>query len=102
MNWTPYMFLLTCVAALVICILLSRLNDRSIPDQMPELVTREKHRLPYLTCLAGIHEWVARVDLGAKPDPVKVNSNIAPTYFLDFAAPVCKHCPRQLPPRTWS
>ena len=99
MSDYPYMFLLACASALVICILISKLYDRSIPDQMPELVTREKHRLPYLTCLAGIHEWVPRVELGGEPDPKLANSSSSIAYFMEFAAPVCKHCPRQLPPR---
>jgi hypothetical protein len=71
----------------------------AIPDQFPELVMREEPTtMQWIACLLGQHEWVARVDMGAKPDPIRVKLNPI-NYFFEFAAPVCKHCPKQLPPR---
>jgi len=76
------------------------LKSAAIPDEMAEIVTREPAtRKQKIACSMGQHEWVARVDLGALPDASKVNSVEAVHYFFDFAAPVCKHCPMQLPPQ---
>jgi len=72
----------------------------AIPDQMPDIVTRSKPTFKQRwLCRMGRHEWVARVELDGKPNPKIVNSHKVVTYFLEFAAPVCKHCPMQLPPR---
>lgn len=76
------------------------LIGRVMPDEMAELA----ERLPSTSrqkfaCWMGQHDWVGRVDLGVKPDPAQVNSPNAINYFFFFAAPVCKHCPTQLPPR---
>jgi len=75
--------------------------DRAIPDKMPGLVTRaEPTRKQKWSCRMGWHEWVCRTDLGGKPDPVIVNDRARSIrYFFEFAAPVCKYCPKQLPPR---
>ncbi len=72
---------------------------RSIADTMPEIITREDVGWwRRLRCALGDHEWCGRVDLGGKPDRAKVNGPDLIKYFYEFAAPVCKHCPRQLPP----
>ena len=72
----------------------------SIPDTMPDMVTREPVGIwRRIKCALEMHDWVSRVDLGGKPDPELVNGDDPVGYFLAFAAPVCKHCPRQLPPR---
>lgn len=70
----------------------------SIPDTMPSVVTREPVGLwRRIACAFGMHDWTSRIDLGAKPDPERVKADTV-NYFWAFAAPVCKHCPRQLPP----
>ncbi len=70
----------------------------TIPDQMPELVTREEPTtMQWISCLLGMHHWVARMDLGAEPDKLRLKADPI-GYFFEFAAPVCKHCPKQLTP----
>jgi len=46
----------------------------------------------------GQHEWVSRVDLGGEPDRARANADPI-GYFAQWAAPVCRHCPKQLTPR---
>ena len=71
----------------------------SIPDTMPEIVTRQPPTASQrIWCWFGFHDWVGRTDLGGEPDRAKVNGPDLIKYFYEFAAPVCKHCPRQLPP----
>jgi len=76
------------------------LLSNAIPDTMPGMVTRpEPAWKQRWACKMGFHEWVGRGDLGGKPDSKIVNSPRAVDYFFEFAAPVCKYCPSQLPPR---
>jgi len=72
-----------------------------ISDQMPEMVTRQSPTfIQRLMCLCGMHEWTSRVDLGGKPDSNMIKANPV-GYFFEWAAPVCRHCPKQLLPRNF-
>lgn len=48
-------------------------------------------------CWLNMHEWTCRSELGIKPDPELIKLD-AVGYFLLYAAPICKHCPKELPP----
>ena len=75
--------------------------SRTIPDRRPETVTRKTPtRRQRLACLFGAHDWTARVDLGADAKDFLGDGAHPLTAFFEFAAPVCRHCPIQLPPRT--
>jgi len=76
------------------------LVGRAMPDEMAELAYRDPPTpRQKFSCWMGNHEWVSRIDLGIQPDKEQVNSSHVVNYFFFFAAPVCKHCPTQLPPR---
>lgn len=70
----------------------------AIPDQFPDMVTRQPPSLMQrFNCFTGLHDWTSRIEMGAKPDPDRIKAD--PTgYFFMFAAPICRHCPKQLPP----
>jgi len=66
---------------------------------MPDIVKREAPTtMQWIACLLGQHEWVSRVDLGGEPDRARANADPI-GYFAQWAAPVCRHCPKQLTPR---
>jgi len=76
------------------------LVGNAMPDEMADLAKREPPTpRQKFACWMGHHDWVSRVDLGVDVDKEQVNSKNAVNYFFFFSAPVCKHCPTQLPPR---
>ena len=62
-------------------------------------VTRETTLVQRFWCFLGMHVWTSRTEMGLKPDKERVNKESI-AYFFEFATPICKHCPTQLPP--WS
>ncbi len=72
----------------------------AIPDRYPDRVTRSPAtRRQRLACLFGMHDWTARVELGGDAKEF-IEGQHPVTAFFEFAAPVCRHCPTQLPPRS--
>jgi len=67
----------------------------------PDLVKYPKPRVPTwktrIACFFGLHDWTSRIDLGAEVDKERANRDTI-LYFYEFSTPVCRHCPRQLPP----
>jgi len=73
---------------------------RAMPDEMADLAERVPPTpRQKFACWMGHHDWCSRVDLGVDVDKEQVNSKNAVNYFFFFSAPVCRHCPTQLPPR---
>ncbi len=71
----------------------------AIPDRYPDRVTRAPASTRQrLACLFGFHDWTARVELGGDAADFIAGQNPVSAFF-EFAAPVCRHCPTQLPPR---
>ncbi len=71
-----------------------------IPDRHPERVTRAEPTLGQrVSCFFGMHDWTSRVELGGDAKAF-IDGSHPVTAFLEFAAPVCRHCPSQLPPRS--
>jgi len=72
--------------------------SRTQPDLCEYPVARETTFAQRIWCLLGMHHWTSRTDMGLTPDKDLMGKDLM-GYFWEFATPVCKHCPRQLPPR---
>lgn len=85
------------------------IGRRVIDDQMPDVVQRPAaSRRRRVLCFIGLHDWCGRVDLGADAGAIGREAARRATLtnysqsvideFFRFAAPVCRYCPKQLPP----
>lgn len=67
------------------------------PDLYEYPAPRETTFKQRIACVLGMHVWTSRTDMGLTPDKDRIDEDLM-GYFWEFATPVCKYCPRQLPP----